>query len=66
MFQEDDVESSFKILQKIRDQLFESILVSPELVSTIMMITGLYNDMSSEMIESFPSESEKYYVASLV
>ena len=50
----------------MRDVLFESILVSPELVSTIMMITGLFNDMSEEMIETFPSESEKYYIASLV
>lgn len=50
----------------MRDVLFESILISPELVSTIMMITGLFNDMSEEMIETFPSESEKYYIASLV
>lgn len=63
---EDDVECGLRILDKIRGVLQESIFVPPEVISICMLLTGLYSDLSEEMGEGFPLESEKAYISALL
>jgi hypothetical protein len=64
--QEDDVEGGLKILQKVREVLYDALFVTPELISVCMLLTGLYSDLSEEMGEGFPIESEKAYISAML
>ena len=62
---EQDADSSFKVLQKVRDLLHQAFLCPPELIVMCMTLTGLWQDMNEEM-DQFPIESEKNYLAALI
>ena len=62
---EQDADSSFKVLQKVRDMLHQAFVCPPELVVMCMTLTGLWQDLNEEM-DQFPIESEKNYLAALI
>jgi hypothetical protein len=65
LFLEQDSDSSFKILAKVRDLLHQAFICPPELVMMSMTLMGVWQDMNEE-IEQFPIESEKHYIAALI
>ena len=62
---EQDADSSFKVLQKVRDLLHSAFTCPPELIVMCMTLTGLFQDLTEE-IDAFPIESEKNYIAALI
>jgi len=65
LFLEQDSDSSFKILAKVRDLLHQAFVCPPELVLMSMTLMGVWQDMNEE-IDQFPIESEKHYIAALI
>ena len=64
-FQEQDIESSFKVLSKIRELLMTAQTLSPELIVMCMTLFALFSEQSTD-IDSFPNEAEKLYLAALI
>lgn len=46
---EQDADSSFKVLQKVRDLLHQAFVCPPELIVMCMTLTGLWQDLNEEM-----------------
>lgn len=59
----DDSEGCFKIIDRIRAQLLESIYISPEHVCLVMLISAMWSESCLE-IELI--EAEKSYIAAMI
>ena len=62
---EQDADSSFKVLAKIRELLHQAFSCPPEIIVMCMTLTGIFEDMNEE-IDQFPIESEKNYIAAMI
>ena len=58
-----DIDDGFKIIQKVRNILQDSIAVAPETVSFYMLMLGLFSDTSTET--DF-IDSERNYLGGLI
>ena len=65
LFVEQDPDSAYKVLSKIRDHLYSATTCSPELIVMCMALTGIIFDAGEEL-DQFPIESEKNYLAGLI
>ena len=66
LFLDQDTDSSFKVLKKIRELLMQALTCSPEIVAMCMMLTGVWQDLNTEDMDQFPIESEKNFLAALI
>ena len=49
LFLEQDAESSFKVLAKVRDLLHSAFVCPPELIVMCMTLMGLWQDLNEEI-----------------